>query len=40
MSSETIALSALDGGARPISERLHDWVVTVDHKKLGILYIL
>jgi cytochrome c oxidase subunit I len=40
MSSETIALGALDGGARPISERLHDWVVTVDHKKLGILYIL
>ncbi len=26
--------------ARPISERLHDWIVTVDHKKLGILYIL
>ena len=25
---------------RPIVERLHDWVVTVDHKKLGILYIL
>ena len=21
-------------------ERLHDWVVTVDHKKLGILYVL
>src|SRR5271163_1419781 len=40
MSSETIALGAVDGGARPISERLHDWVVTVDHKKLGILYIL
>ena len=25
---------------RPISERLHDWIVTVDHKKLGILYIV
>ena len=40
MSSESIALSAVDDGTRPISERLHDWVVTVDHKKLGILYIL
>jgi cytochrome c oxidase subunit 1 len=40
MSSETIALTAVDAGARPIGERLHDWVVTVDHKKLGILYIL
>src|SRR5260370_1383256 len=38
MASETVALSAVDQG--PISERLHDWVVTVDHKRLGILYIL
>jgi cytochrome c oxidase subunit 1 len=40
MSSETIALNAVGEGTRPIGERLHDWVVTVDHKKLGILYIL
>jgi cytochrome c oxidase subunit 1 len=40
MSSDTIALGALDQVARPIGERLHDWVVTVDHKKLGIMYIL
>jgi cytochrome c oxidase subunit I len=40
MASETIALSVVDPGARPIGDRLHDWVVTVDHKKLGILYIL
>jgi cytochrome c oxidase subunit I len=40
MSSETIALSTADAGARPIGERLHDWVVTVDHKKLGVLYII
>ncbi|MFZ0885157.1 MAG: cytochrome c oxidase subunit I [Candidatus Acidiferrales bacterium] len=40
MSSDTIALDALDQAARPIGERLHDWVVTVDHKKLGIMYIL
>jgi cytochrome c oxidase subunit I len=40
MSSETIALNAVGEGSRPIGERLHDWVVTVDHKKLGILYIV
>jgi cytochrome c oxidase subunit I len=40
MSSETIALSTVGPDARPIGERLHDWVVTVDHKKLGILYIV
>jgi cytochrome c oxidase subunit 1 len=40
MSSETIALSTANADARPIGERLHDWVVTVDHKKLGILYII
>jgi cytochrome c oxidase subunit I len=40
MASETIALNTVDPGARPIGDRLHDWVVTVDHKRLGILYIL
>src|SRR6201987_729641 len=40
MSSETIALTTIGEAERPIGERLHDWVVTVDHKKLGILYIL
>src|ERR1700681_3944674 len=40
MASETIALNVVDHGTRPIGDRLHDWVVTVDHKKLGILYIL
>jgi cytochrome c oxidase subunit I len=40
MASDTIALGIADEGARPIGERLHDWVVTVDHKKLGILYIV
>ena len=40
MSSETIALSTVGPDARPFGERLHDWVVTVDHKKLGILYIV
>jgi cytochrome c oxidase subunit 1 len=40
MASETIAITGAAGITRPISERLHDWVVTVDHKKLGILYIV
>jgi cytochrome c oxidase subunit 1 len=25
---------------RPLFERLHEWVITVDHKRLGIMYIL
>src|SRR5713226_4462710 len=40
MASDTIALSVVDPGTRPIGDRLHDWVVTVDHKKLGVLYII
>jgi cytochrome c oxidase subunit I len=40
MASETLAVNAIDHTTRPIGDRLHDWVVTVDHKKLGILYIL
>src|SRR5271156_3089425 len=40
MASNSIALNLVDQRARPVGERLHDWVVTVDHKKLGILYIL
>src|SRR6202007_1964165 len=40
MASETIAITGSAEITRPISERLHDWIVTVDHKKLGILYIV
>ncbi len=40
MASETIAITGAAEIGRPISERLHDWIVTVDHKKLGILYIV
>jgi cytochrome c oxidase subunit I len=40
MASETIALSIVAPGSRGISDRLHDWAITVDHKRLGILYIL
>src|SRR5271168_692729 len=40
MASESIAISRLDAPARQIGEILHDWVTTVDHKKLGMMYIL
>src|SRR5580692_10508758 len=40
MSSESIALGTVTDSARPISEKLHGWITTVDHKRLGILYIL
>jgi cytochrome c oxidase subunit 1 len=40
MASESIALPQAGGATRGIMETLHDWVVTVDHKKLGLMYIL
>ena len=38
MSTNTLVLS--ESPARPFTLRLHDWVTTVDHKRLGLLYIL
>ena len=29
-----------DAAARPLVTRLHEWVTTVDHKRLGIMYIV
>jgi len=40
MSSDAIAIRAAEVEGRPWVEALHDWVTTVDHKRLGILYIL
>jgi cytochrome c oxidase subunit 1 len=40
MSSESIALPAIRELSRPLSDVLTSWVSTVDHKRLGILYIL
>ena len=37
MSTTAIPLSNV--AARPLTLRLHDWVTTVDHKRLGILYV-
>src|SRR6266478_8025129 len=28
------------GARRALLERLHDWIVTVDHKRLGIMYVV
>jgi cytochrome c oxidase subunit I len=38
--SSTIEPSASASNIDTVLERLHGWVVTVDHKRLGILYIL
>src|SRR5271156_2320182 len=40
MSSESIAWPAPQVAARPLVDKLHGWVTTVDHKRLGILYIV
>ena len=36
----TTAITISDTAARPMTLRLHEWVTTVDHKRLGILYIV
>ncbi len=43
MSTNTIATNTIvltESPTRPLALRLHEWVITVDHKKLGILYVL
>ncbi len=40
MATESIALTSAREESRPIGTILHGWVTTVDHKRLGILYIL
>ena len=39
MASETLAIAPTGLSTRSLAERLHEWAVTVDHKRLGILYI-
>jgi cytochrome c oxidase subunit 1 len=39
MSTESIAWPAPRLASRPFVDKLHEWVTTVDHKRLGILYI-
>jgi cytochrome c oxidase subunit 1 len=40
MSSDAMAIHAAEAGGRPRVQVLHEWVTTVDHKRLGILYVL
>jgi pimeloyl-ACP methyl ester carboxylesterase len=28
------------GAAGPLLDRVHEWIVTVDHKRLGLMYVL
>jgi cytochrome c oxidase subunit I len=40
MSTDSVAWPGAQVVSRPLVDRLHEWVTTVDHKRLGILYIL
>ena len=35
-----MAVPTTVGAARPWLDRVHDWIVTVDHKRLGVMYVL
>src|SRR5712672_3852768 len=39
MSSDAIAIQTAEAAGRPWVATLHEWVTTVDHKRLGLLYI-
>jgi hypothetical protein len=40
MSTDAIAMPRTELASRPVVAKLHEWVTTVDHKRLGILYII
>src|SRR3984893_7056267 len=40
MSSDVMTIQSAAASGRPWTEVLHEWITTVDHKRLGILYIL
>src|SRR2546425_2276767 len=40
MSSDAIAIQTAEAAGQPWVATLHEWVTTVDHKRLGVLYIL
>src|SRR6202023_62531 len=40
MSTDALALPRTELASRPVVARLHEWVTTGDHKRLGILYII
>src|SRR6202171_687549 len=40
MSTDVISTLRVEMPSRPLVAKLHEWVTTVDHKRLGILYIV
>src|ERR1700731_729569 len=40
MSTNSISIPNTNIASSPLVTKLHEWVTTVDHKRLGILYIL
>src|ERR1700680_4609786 len=40
MSSDAIAIHTAEAAGPPLVATVHEWVTTVDHKRLGVLYIL
>src|SRR3954471_17646663 len=40
MSSNAAAIQAYQVPGRTLVETLHEWLITVDHKRIGILYIV
>src|SRR5947208_5895119 len=40
MSTDSITWPHTETAAYPLVDKLHEWVATVDHKRLGILYIV
>src|SRR5580704_4572414 len=39
MSSDALTIQATEAAGQPWTQTLHGWVTTVDHKRLGVLYI-
>jgi len=37
--SQPMFVPEAGAASRPFLERLHDWIVTVDHKKIGLMYV-
>ncbi len=40
MSTDSIAWPSSESFSRPFVDQLHEWIATVDHKRLGIMYIV
>jgi cytochrome c oxidase subunit 1 len=40
MSTDALPWPRSQAAGRPLSDKLHEWVTTVDHKRLGIMYLV